>query len=413
MIVGIVKESFPGEQRVALTPGVLGLLSKISLEVVLESGCGEPAGFPDQDYVENGAKVAKSRADVFSQADIICQVRTIGANPQDSQSDLKLMRSDQIIIGHCEPLTTVDPIQTLAGSGATSFALELMPRITRAQSMDVLSSQATIAGYKAVLLAAGHLPKMFPMMMTAAGTIAPAKVFVVGAGVAGLQAIASARKLGAVVTAYDIRPVVKEQVESLGAKFLEIELPATGDSEDKGGYAKAMDDEFYRKQREAMTHAVGESDVVITTAAIPGKKSPILVTATMIDGMAPGSVIVDLAAERGGNCEPTKADETVIHNGVTILGPTDLPSTVPYHASQMYAKNVATFLKEITKEGRIELDEDNEVIIGTLLTRDGEIVHAFAREVFGLEPLTPVAAGVDIGGGGDTGEAGGSGGSDT
>lgn len=407
MIVGIVKESFPGEQRVALTPGVLGLLSKISLEVVLESGCGESAGFPDQDYVENGAKVAKSRADVFSQADIICQVRTIGANPQDSQSDLKLMRSDQIIIGHCEPLTTVDPIQTLAGSGATSFALELMPRITRAQSMDVLSSQATIAGYKAVLLAAGHLPKMFPMMMTAAGTIAPAKVFVVGAGVAGLQAIASARKLGAVVTAYDIRPVVKEQVESLGAKFLEIELPATDESEDKGGYAKAMDDEFYRKQREAMTHAVGESDVVITTAAIPGKKSPILITATMIDGMAPGSVIVDLAAERGGNCEPTKADETVIHNGVTILGPTDLPSTVPYHASQMYAKNVATFLKEITNEGRIELDEDNEVIIGTLLTRDGEIVHAFAREVFGLEPLTPVAAVAD------SEDSGGSGGSDT
>ncbi len=414
MIVGIVKESFAGEQRVALTPNVLGLLSKISLEVVLESSSGEPAGFLDQDYVDNGAKVANSRDDVFSQADIICQVRTIGANPQDRQSDLKLMRSDQIIIGHCEPLTTVDPIKTLAGSGVTSFALELMPRITRAQSMDVLSSQATIAGYKAVLLAAEHLPKMFPMMMTAAGTIAPAKVFIVGAGVAGLQAIASARKLGAVVTAYDIRPVVKEQVESLGAKFLEIELPATDDSEDKGGYAKSMDDEFYRKQREAMTQAVGDSDVVITTAAIPGKKSPILVTATMIDGMAPGSVIVDLAAERGGNCEPTKADEIVIHNGVTILGPTTLPSTVPYHASQMYAKNVATFLKEITNEGQIELDEDNEVITGTLLTKGGEIVHAFAREVFGLEPLTPVAAGVDsedTGRGGDSGDSGGSGGS--
>lgn len=412
MIVGIVKESFPGERRVALTPNVMGLLSKNSLEVVLESGCGELAGFPDQEYVDSGAKVAKSRTDVFSQADIICQVRTIGANHQCGQADLELMRSDQIIIGHCEPLTSVEPIQTLAESGSTTFALELMPRITRAQSMDVLSSQATISGYKAVLLAAQHLPKMFPMMMTAAGTIAPAKVLVVGAGVAGLQAIASARKLGAVVTAYDIRPVVKEQVESLGAKFLEIELPESDDAEDKGGYAKEMKEEIYRLQREAMTQAVGDSDVVITTAAIPGKKSPVLITATMIDGMAPGSVIVDLAAERGGNCEPTKADETVIHNGVTILGPTTLPSTVPYHASQMYAKNVATFLKEITNEGQIELDEENEVITGTLLTRDGEIVHAFAREVFGLEPLTPVAA---VAGSDDSANSGGggSGGSDT
>ncbi|MCZ6836954.1 MAG: Re/Si-specific NAD(P)(+) transhydrogenase subunit alpha [Planctomycetota bacterium] len=398
MLVGIVKESLSGERRVALTPHVLGNLTKIGLEVMLESGVGEEAGFPDSEYTELGAKVALSRSEVFSQADIICQVRTIGANPEAGASDLDLMRRDQVFVGHCEPLTDVGPITTLAKTGVITFAMELMPRITRAQSMDVLSSQATIGGYKAVLLAAHTLPKMFPMMMTAAGTNAPAKVFIVGAGVAGLQAIASAKRLGAVVTAYDVRSAVKEQVESLGGKFLEIELDA-GESEDKGGYAKAMGEEFLKKQREAMTTAVAESDVVITTAAVPGKKAPVLITAAMIEGMRPGSVIIDLAAERGGNCEPTRSGETVKHGGATIIGPSNLPATVPFHASQMYAKNVATFLKEITNEGELNLDLENEVIKGTMLTRGGEIVHAFAREVFGLDPLEPETASSDSSGG--------------
>jgi NAD(P) transhydrogenase subunit alpha len=391
MLVGIVKESLPGERRVALTPNVLGNLTRIGLEILVETGAGEEAGFPDSSYTDLDAKIASNRAEVFEKADIVCQVRTTGANPDAGAADLELTRKDQILIGHCEPLTDVDPITKMAKTGATTFAMELMPRITRAQSMDVLSSQATIAGYKAVLIAADTLPKMFPMMMTAAGTNAPAKVFVVGAGVAGLQAIASAKRLGAVVTAYDIRPAVKEQVESLGGKFLEIELEAR-EAEGAGGYAKAMDEEFYRKQREAMTHAVADSDVVITTAAVPGKKAPVLVTAAMIEGMRPGSIIIDLASERGGNCEPTKNGETVKHGGASIIGPSNLPATVPFHASQMYAKNLATFLAEIINEGELNLDLDNEVIKGTMLTQGGEIVHGFAREVFGLESLEPVAS---------------------
>jgi len=400
MLVGIVKESMPGERRVALTPNVLGMLSKLSIEVLVEPGAGDEAGFHDSNYTEHGATIAGNRAEVFKKADIVCQVRTFGANPEAGVSDLSGMRKDQIFIGQSEPLTEAGPIRKLAETGAITFAMELMPRITRAQSMDVLSSQATIAGYKAVLIAADTLPKMFPMMMTAAGTIAPAKVFIVGAGVAGLQAIASAKRLGAIVTAYDIRPAVKEQIESLGAKFLEIEIESA-DAEGEGGYAKAMDEEFYRKQREAMTAAVAESDVVITTAAVPGKKAPVLVTAAMIDAMHPGSVVVDLAAERGGNCEPTRAGETVVYNNDTILGPSNLPATVPYHASQMYAKTVATFLKEIIADGAVNLDMSNEVVEGTLLTRDGEIVHKFAREVFGLDPLEPAAVGADYSQGSD------------
>jgi NAD(P) transhydrogenase subunit alpha len=405
MLVGVVKESFPGERRVALTPQSLSLLAKLSLETLIERGAGAEAGYSDEDYTAAGAKVAASRAEVFEKADIICQVRTPGANPGQGQDDLARLKSGQVLIGHCEPLTEAEPILKLARTGATTFALELMPRITRAQSMDVLSSQATITGYKAVLLAADTLPKMFPMMMTAAGTIAPAKVFVVGAGVAGLQAIASARRLGAIVTAYDIRAAVKEQVESLGGRFLDIAVEA-GDAETKGGYAKAMDEAFYRRQREAMTAAVAESDVVITTAAVPGKKAPVLVTAAMIEGMRAGSVVVDLAAERGGNCEPTRGGETILHHGVTVMGPVNLAATVPYHASQMYAKNMATFLRELVKDGHVRIDASNEVIIDTLLTRDGEIVHHFAREVFGLPALEAATNEVEAGAAG-AGRAGG------
>ncbi len=386
MKVGVAKESFAGERRVALIPDTLTLLKKAGHEAVVQAGAGVEAGYTDQAYRDKGAEVVSERAEVFRIADVIVQVRGLGANKVAGQSDLDLMKPDQVVIAMVDPLGEPQSIAALAARKVTAFALELIPRITRAQSMDVLSSMATIAGYKAVIMAADTAPRLFPMYMTAAGTITPAHVFVIGAGVAGLQAIATSRKLGAVVKAYDVRPAVKEQIESLGAKFVEIELDA-GAAEDKGGYAKDMGEDFLRKQREMMTSVVAESHIIITTAAIPGKKSPVLVTAEMIKGMHPGSVIVDLAAERGGNCEGTRADETVVtENGVTILGPTNLPSTIPFHASQMFSRNIVTFLKELTKEGALALDMGNEIHSGTLLTRDGEVVHPRIREMLGLPP---------------------------
>jgi len=311
----------------------------------------------------------------------------LGANPEAGRGDLELVRDGQIVIGMSDPLGNAQAAADLASAGAVHFALELIPRITRAQSMDVLSSQATIAGYRAVLIAATELPKMFPMMMTAAGTLSPARVFVIGAGVAGLQAIATAKRLGAVVHAYDVRPAVREQCESLGAKFVEMELDAA-ESEDAGGYAKQMDEDFYRRQRELMTKVVSESHVVITTAAIPGKESPLLVTADAVHQMAAGSVIVDLAAERGGNCELSRANERVEEQGVTVFGPTNLPSEVPTHASQMFANNCVNFLKNMAnKENQIEIDMDDEIVAGTIVTRGGEVVHSRVREILGLEPL--------------------------
>jgi NAD(P) transhydrogenase subunit alpha len=389
MIAGIVKETFPDERRVALTPHVLPLLAKAGVGVVLESGAGLEAGFPDSAYSEKGAKVLAGRAEAFREADAVLQVRGYGANPDDGAGDLELMRRGLVLVGAFEPLTAVDEVKAVAAKGVTLFALELVPRITRAQSMDILSSMATIAGYKAVLLAANHLPKMFPMMMTAAGTVKPAKVFVVGAGVAGLQAIASSRRLGAQVEAYDVRPAVREQVESLGGRFVQMELE-TGAAEDAGGYAKAMGEEFYRRQREMMTRVVAEQDVVITTAAVPGKKAPILITDDMLRGMAPGSVIVDLAAERGGNCESTRPGETVRVHGVTVLGPVNLPATIPYHASQMFAKNGVTFLLNMVKDGQLQLDKDDEIVRESMVTRDGEITNPRVREAFGM---ASVAAG--------------------
>ena len=379
MIVAVPKETFPGERRVALVPAVLPQLAKAGFDVLVEAGAGLAAGFRDKDYEGKGAAVIAARAELFSKADVVLQVRTPGANPAAGAEDAKLMRPGQIVIGHADPLGDPALTKAVADAGATLFALELIPRITRAQSMDVLSSMATLAGYQAVLLAAVNLPKMFPMMMTAAGTIAPAKVFIVGVGVAGLMAIAQARKLGAVVEAYDVRPAVKEQVQSLGAKFVEMELDA-GDSEDKGGYAKAMDEEFYAKQRELMTRVVAANDVVITTAAIPGRKAPVLVTAEMVKGMQPGSVIVDLAAATGGNCELTRADEVVVENGVTILGPTDLPSQLCADASRMYAKNIVTMLLNMTAEGAVDIDKDDEIVTGTMVARGGEIVHPMVKD---------------------------------
>lgn len=373
MVVGILKESYPGERRVAVIPSGIATLRKAGAQVLVEQGAGTEAGFLDAAYTEQGAALA-TRADVFGKADCLLQVRTPGANPISGRNDAEALRPEQIIIGMADPLGTPEAADFLAAQRVTSFALELLPRITRAQSMDVLSSMATISGYKAVLLAAAALPRMCPMLMTAAGTIPPAHAFVIGAGVAGLQAIASARRIGAQVEAYDVRPAVKEQIQSLGAKFVELPIE-TAAAEDTGGYAKAQDEAFYQKQRELMAKSVAGADMVITTAAVPGKKAPVLITADAVRGMQPGSVIVDLAADRGGNCELTKADETVAAHGVTILGPTNLPATVPYHASQMYSKNILTFFQALVKDGRFTFDMDDEICRDTLVTRDGKIVN--------------------------------------
>jgi len=379
MIVAVPREMHPGERRVALIPAAVPPLVKAGLEVLVESGAGESAGFSDAQYAEKGAKIAATRDEVFA-ADVLLQVRAAGASPQAGRDDLARYRQGQVVIAMCDPLGGPQGAAELAARGVSLFSLELLPRITRAQSMDVLSSQATIAGYQAVLLAAVALPKMFPMLITAAGTLSAAKVFIVGAGVAGLQAIATARRLGAAVSAYDVRPAVKEQVQSLGGKFVEMQLDA-GASETKGGYAQEMGEEFYRRQRELMARVVADSDVVITTAAVPGKKSPVLVTADMVAQMNTGSVIVDLAAERGGNCELTRPGETVQSGGVTILGPVDLPSEIPQHASQMYAKNISTFLMYLVKVSQVRINLEDEIIRETLVARDGQVVHSRIKEL--------------------------------
>ncbi|HYL38682.1 MAG TPA: Re/Si-specific NAD(P)(+) transhydrogenase subunit alpha [Bryobacteraceae bacterium] len=383
--IGVPRETFPGERRVALIPRAAEALGKLGASVVIEQSAGVEAGFPDEQYTARGARVA-SRAEVFGQSDIVIQVRALGANPDAGRADLSLLRSGQMLIGFGEPLTAARETSDLARAGVAYFAMELMPRITRAQSMDALSSMATISGYRAVLLAATTLPKIFPMLMTAAGTVTAARVFILGAGVAGLQAIATARRLGAVVSAYDVRSAVKEQIESLGAKFVVLNIEAGG-SEDKGGYAKAMGEEFYRRQRELLTEVLREQDVVITTAAVPGQKAPILITAEMANALQPGAVIVDIAAERGGNCELTHPGQTVVHNGVSILGPVNLPSAVPYHASQMYAANVVSFLKLMVKNGELTVNREDEIIRETLVTHGGEVVHARVSEKLGLAPV--------------------------
>jgi NAD(P) transhydrogenase subunit alpha len=359
---------------VAVVPAVVPALSRAGLTVAIESGAGLAAGFTDAGYAEQGVEVVATAADVAARADLMLRVRVSPPGTDAGRADLSLIRQGQALVAFLDPLNDPSISQALAGRGVVAFAMELMPRITRAQSMDALSSMATIAGYKAVMVAANTLPRMFPMLTTAAGTVKPARVFIIGAGVAGLQAITVARRLGAVVEAYDVRPAAKEQVQSVGAKFVELPLEAS-DAEDKGGYAKAQDESFYRRQREMMAKVVAASDVVITTAAVPGKRSPVLVTADMVANMAQGSVIVDLAAERGGNCELTKADQIVSEYGVTIFGPTNLPSTVPYHASQMYARNVATFVAHLMKDKVLALDMSDEITRETLVTRDGQLIH--------------------------------------
>jgi NAD(P) transhydrogenase subunit alpha len=386
VIVGVPKEIYPGERRVALVPAVIPALAKAGLEVVVEAGAGSQAGYPDSAYTEKGAKVLPDRAAVFSTAEIIVQVLCYGSNDINGKEDIPLLRRDQVLIGFLRPLGTEEVVQQIAGAGVTSFSVELMPRTTRAQSMDALSSMGTISGYKAVIIAAETSPKLFPMMTTAAGTITPARVFIIGAGVAGLQAISTARRLGAVASAYDMRAASKEQVQSLGGRFVELPVEAK-DAQDARGYGTAQDETFYARQRELLTRVVAESDVVITSAVIPGKKSPVLITADMVKGMALGSVIVDLAAERGGNCELTRVGETIDVNGVTIIGARNLASTVPYHASQMYARNVTTFLTYMMKDGKLQLSTQDEITRETMVTRGGEIVNQRVREFFKLLAL--------------------------
>ncbi|HYN16791.1 MAG TPA: Re/Si-specific NAD(P)(+) transhydrogenase subunit alpha [Actinomycetes bacterium] len=387
--VGVVREAMAGEWRVALTPAVVPALTRAGCQVVVESSAGLAAGATDDAYRERGATVVE-REEALG-ADVLLAVRPPGTTGHAGQADLERLRADQVVIGLCDPLSAPDGVRAMAERKLTVFALELLPRITRAQAMDVLSSQATVAGYKATVLAAGALAKMFPLLTTAAGTIAPARVLVVGAGVAGLQAIATARRLGAVVEAYDLRPAVKEQIESLGARFVELPLEA-GDAEAGGGYAQEMDADFYRRQREAMTAVVAANDVVITTALVPGRRAPVLVTADMVAAMGPGSVVIDLAAAQGGNCELTRPDETVTVGGVTVLGPTNLPATVPAHASQMYAKNVSAFLLHLLRDGRPELDLEDEITRETLVAADGRVTHPRVRDALGLD-TTEVADG--------------------
>src|SRR6202158_16387 len=416
LVIGVPKETAPGERRVAMVRRAFAALQKIGAELRVEAGAGEASGYPDAEYVEKGARLAASREELFAAADVLLFVRTPatwqqaavagsprsgdGADPAKpappaqpaaaADADLVRLRTGQMLIGLGHPLSLPAASRELAARGVTVFAMEMMPRITRAHGMGGLSSMATIAGYKAVLLAADALPRLFPMLMTAAGTVTPARVLVIGAGVAGLFAAATARRLGAVVSAYDVRPAAREQVESVGAKFVSLPLESGG-SEDRGGYAKEMDAEFYRRQRELMAGAVKEHDVVITTAAVPGKRAPVLVTRDMVAGMAPGSVIVDVAAERGGNCELTRPGETVVEHQVTILGPLNLAATVPYHASQLYARHVASLLRHLLRDARppaapLPLDTADEITRETLIAHGGQGVHERVPQLLRLSP---------------------------
>ncbi len=387
MVIGVPKESFPGERRVALVPAAIPSLAKAGFEVVIEAEAGLSAGYPDADYTAKGGKIVAERAEVFRAADVVVQILCHGSNDRTGAADLPLLRRGQILIGFLRPLGTVETVEQVAATGVTAFSVELMPRTTRAQSMDVLSSMATVCGYKAVLLAANTLPRLFPMLTTAAGTITPSRIFVIGAGVAGLQAIATARRLGAVASAYDLRPAVKEQVQSVGGRFVELPIVAQ-DAQDARGYAKAQDEAFYQRQKELLGKVVAESDVVITAAVVPGRKSPVLVTREMVRMMAAGSVIIDLAAERGGNCEVTREGEIVVEHNVTVIGYINLASMVPYHASQLYARNVSAFLLHLFRDGKLHLDPEDEIARETLVTQGGEIVNARVREFFKLPATT-------------------------
>ena len=387
MIIGIPSEIKSAEQRVAMSPVNVQSLTDKGIKVLFQTNAGSAAGYPDAEYAAVGATISTDRAEIFAQADIILQVQSFGSNNDNSGADLASLRSGQLVIGMMDPLASPQAAQAVAEKGATAIALELVPRISRAQSMDVLSSMATLAGYKAVLMGASAAPRIFPMLMTAAGTLQPARVLIMGVGVAGLQACATAKRLGAVVEAYDVRPAAREQIISVGAKPVELDLD-TGESEGAGGYAKEQGEDFLRRQRELMTEVVAQQDVIITTAAIPGAKSPILVTEDMVKAMKPGSVIVDLAAERGGNCDLTEQGKTVVAHGVTILGPENVPSELAYHASQMYGKNMQTLLELILDDdGNLNLDFNDEIVAGTVVAHQGDVPHPHMRKLLGLPEL--------------------------
>ncbi len=380
MNIAVPKESCPGEERIALVPSAAAQLIKSGHHVLIETQAGSSAGYPDSAYEKVGAVIITQRQDLFERAEFFFMVRGPGSTADCSLDDLHWMGAGQGLIAFLNPLMSLDAAQALAKTGITALALELIPRISRAQSMDALSSMASLAGYKGVLLAANTLPKIFPLMMTAAGSLMPAKVFVIGAGVTGLQACATAKRMGALVSAYDIRPAVKDQVQSVGAQFVEFDLPVEK-AEDRRGYARAQSDAFYRKQREEMAKALADSDVVIATAGVPGKKAPVLITEDMVKGMPPRSVIVDLVADLGGNCALTEPGRTVTRHGVTIIGPTNLPSSVAFHASQMLSRNMTSLFGHITDmDGRLAINMKEEITVNTLLCRDGRIVNERVRE---------------------------------
>ena len=387
MIIGIPSEIKDGENRVAMSPENVLAFSSLGIKVLLQTEAGVAAGYADQSYVDAGASLMLDRGELFAAADIIVQVQGLGANTENGEYDLPLIKPGQLIVSMMDPLASPEAALAMANTGATAIALELVPRISRAQSMDVLSSMATLAGYKSVIIGASSSPRIFPLLMTAAGTLQPARVLIMGVGVAGLQACATAKRLGAVVEAYDVRPAAREQIISVGAKPIELDLD-TGESEGAGGYAKEQGEDFLRRQRELMTEVVSKQDLIITTAAIPGAKSPILVTSEMVAAMKPGSVIVDLAAERGGNCELTQQGKTIVADGVTIVGPENVPSDLAFHASQMYGKNVQTFLELIIDEtGNLNIDFDDEIIAGTLVAHEGEVPHPHMRKLLGMDEL--------------------------
>ncbi len=389
MIIGVLAERAEGERRVALVPTVVSQIVASGVDVLVERGAGRAAGIADADYATADARLIGSASELLAEADIVVRVRAPGGG-----SELDVLHAGQTLVGLLNPLGSPERIAALAARGVSAFALELLPRISRAQPMDALTSMATIAGYRAVLMAAGELTRMFPLMMTAAGTVTPARVLIVGAGVAGLQAIATAKRLGAVVQSYDVRPAVAEQVESLGARFVDLGLDLA-DSEDSGGYAQAMGEDFYSRQRSLLANVVAESDVVITTAAVPGSAAPLLVTADAVGRMRPGSVIVDLAAETGGNCELTRPGDRVDADGVMILGPLDLASGAPFDASHMYARNVAAFLQHVLREGAPSFDRNDEIVSGTLVAHGGDVVHPRVRDQLGLPALAPQLAGME------------------
>jgi proton-translocating NAD(P)+ transhydrogenase subunit alpha len=391
----VPKEVATGERRVALVPAVVSKLTEGGFEVVVEAGAGAAARYGDDQYQEAGAKTASSAAELFGSADGVLKVREPAQGP--TGDELEQMREGTLLIGFLQPLTSADLVKRLVDRRITSFAMEAIPRTTRAQSMDALSSQAVCAGYRGTLAAAESLGKFFPMLITAAGTAAPARVLVLGAGVAGLQAIATARRLGAVVEAYDVRPAVKEEVESLGAKFVQIEVQQQGEGSGSGEYAKELPEETQRRQRELLADRVSRADCVITTAAVPGRPAPKLVTEDMVSAMQPGSVIVDLAAETGGNCDLTEPDQVVERHGVTIDGRLNLPSRMPFHASLLYANNVANLLTHLAPEGELSLDLEDEITAGACITHDGRIINERVREqnkAVGQQADRPVGEGM-------------------